>query len=68
MPDYFSRLMNESDDRLTGEASTLTASGWTLKLGASSSSPQTFECTEIFAVYSGEKLERPARGVREIHV
>ncbi len=63
MPGYFSRLMDESGDRLTGETSTLTASGWMLKLGASASSPQTSERADIFAVYSGEKFERPARGI-----
>jgi serine/threonine protein phosphatase PrpC len=55
--------MDESGERLTGKTSTLTASGWTLKLGASSSSPQTSERADIFAVYNGEKLERPARGI-----
>jgi len=55
--------MDESGDRLTGEASALTASGWTLQLGASSSSPQTPERVDIFAVYSGEKFERPSRGI-----
>jgi serine/threonine protein phosphatase PrpC len=65
-PDYFSHLMDESGDRLTGEASTLTASGWALRLGAFSSSPQTSEGTDICAVYSGEKFERPARGILAI--
>jgi hypothetical protein len=53
--------MDESGNRLTGETSTLTASGWTLELGAALSSPQT--STDIFAVYSGEKFDRPARGI-----
>jgi hypothetical protein len=55
--------MNESGDRLTGDISTLTASGWTLRLGASSSPPQSSQRADIFAVYSGEKFDRPARGV-----
>jgi serine/threonine protein phosphatase PrpC len=54
--------MNESDRLLTGAASTLTASGWVLELGASSSSPQASGCGDIFAVYTGDKFERPARG------
>jgi serine/threonine protein phosphatase PrpC len=55
--------MNESGDRLTGEASALTASGWTRQLGASSSSPQTSDRADIFAVYTGETFHRPGRGV-----
>ncbi|HEX3505645.1 MAG TPA: protein kinase [Xanthobacteraceae bacterium] len=55
--------MDESGNRLAGEESTLTACGWTLQLGASSSSPQTSERADIFAVYSGEKFDRPARGI-----
>jgi hypothetical protein len=55
--------MNESGDRLTGETSTLTASGWTLRLGAASSSPQTSDHADIFAITSGEKFDRPARGI-----
>src|ERR1700749_2624561 len=55
--------MSESGDRLTGETSTLTASGWTLHLGASSSAAQASERADIFAVYSGDEFERPARGI-----
>ena len=55
--------MNESGDRLTGDTSTLTASGWTLLLGASSSSPQSSKRTDIFTVCSGAKCNRPARGI-----
>jgi Protein kinase domain/Protein phosphatase 2C len=55
--------MNESADRLTGETSTLTASGWTLRLGAASSSPQTSDHADIFAITSGEQFDRPARGI-----
>jgi serine/threonine protein phosphatase PrpC len=55
--------MDESGNRLTGEEPTLAASGWVLQLGASSSLPQTSGQGDIFAVYTGDKFERPARGI-----
>jgi len=61
--DYANRLMDESGNKLSGEESTLTASGWGLQLGASSSSPQTSGQGDIFAVYRGDKFERSARGI-----
>jgi serine/threonine protein phosphatase PrpC len=43
--------------------STLNASGWTLGVGASSSSSTTSESTDIYVIYKGEAFDRPGRGI-----
>jgi hypothetical protein len=45
---------------MSQEPSTLSASGWTLAIGESSSSPTT---SEVYVIYNGEAFDRPARGI-----
>jgi serine/threonine protein phosphatase PrpC len=48
---------------MTQEPSTLSASGWTLAIGASSSSPRASEGADVYVIYKGEAFDRPARGI-----
>jgi serine/threonine protein phosphatase PrpC len=48
---------------MSQEPSSLSASGWTLAIGASSSSPTTSESADVYVIYKGEAFDRPARGI-----
>jgi serine/threonine protein phosphatase PrpC len=54
---------------MSREASTLTASGWTLTIGTCSSAPNlsdgvgSSESGDSYAIYTGDRFERPARGI-----
>jgi serine/threonine protein phosphatase PrpC len=48
---------------MSQEPSTLSASGWTLAVGAASSSLTTSESADVYVIYKGEAFDRPARGI-----
>jgi serine/threonine protein phosphatase PrpC len=48
---------------MSQEPSTLSASGWTLAVGASSSSSTTSESADVYVIYKGEAFDRPGRGI-----
>jgi serine/threonine protein phosphatase PrpC len=48
---------------MSGDASTLTASGWTLRIGTYASPPGKSAPADSYAIYTGDKFERPARGI-----
>lgn len=45
------------------EASTLNASGWTLVIGACSSSAEGSDSAAVHAIYKGEAFDKPGRGI-----
>jgi serine/threonine protein phosphatase PrpC len=45
------------------EPSTLSASGWTLAVGTSSSFSTTSESADVYVIYKGEAFDRPGRGI-----
>ncbi len=48
---------------MSQQPSTLSSSGWTLAVGASSSSSETSESPDVYVIYKGEAFDRPGRGV-----
>jgi hypothetical protein len=48
---------------MSQEPSTLNASGWTLAVGASSSSSATSESSDVYVIYKGEAFDRARRGI-----
>src|SRR3981081_4416284 len=48
---------------MSQEPSTLNASGWTLAVGASSSSSATSESSDVYVIYKGEACDRARRGI-----
>ena len=55
--------MTDSNDQPGANASLLTAPGWSLRFGTSSSGPQAPDRADIYAIYNGETFGRPARGI-----
>jgi serine/threonine protein phosphatase PrpC len=45
------------------EPSTLSASGWSLAVGTSSSFSTTSESADVYVIYKGEAFDRPGRGI-----
>jgi protein kinase-like protein/protein phosphatase 2C-like protein len=45
------------------EPSTLSASGWTLAVGTSSSFSTASESADVYAIHKGEAFDRPGRGI-----
>jgi hypothetical protein len=48
---------------MSQQPSTLSASGWTLAVGASSSSSAAAEGPDVYVIYKGEAFDRPGRGI-----